>query len=116
MPLLTDARPAPPISTSSPPPVGSADLPAQQLARASGALWLATLALMTAFMHNPAPAHRTLLARRISRNFETLASQDCFAAAGRASFSRLARRWRARAEQLAPERAQAPGGPLQGLF
>ena len=74
------------------------------LADASRALWAATLSLMTAFMQTPAQAHRYLLARRISRNFDTLAGQDCFDRGCRASFSRLARRWHARAEQHAPGR------------
>lgn len=85
------------------------------LAEASRALWAATLSLMTAFMQTPAPAHRYLLARRISRNFDTLSGQDCFDAGCRASFGRLARRWHARADQLAPEGARPPGR-LQRLF
>jgi hypothetical protein len=72
-----------------------------RLAEASRALWLATLALMTAFLHNPAPAHRLLLARRISRNLHTLSGQDCFDGGCRARFARLAQRWQARAELLA---------------
>jgi hypothetical protein len=86
--------------------------PAQQLAQASRALWSATLALMTAFMQTPAPAHRYLLARRIGRNFETLSGQECFDAGCRASFGRLARRWLARSEEFAPESA----GPRRGLL
>jgi hypothetical protein len=69
------------------------------LAQASRALWAATLGLMTAYMQNAAPAHRSLLARRIGRNFTTLSSQDCFDAGCRASFERLAARWRSLAEQ-----------------
>ena len=79
------------------------DTLAQRLVAANRALWTATLALMTAFMQTAAPAHRCLLARRIARNFETLSGQDCFDAGCRASFSRLARRWQARAEQLSPQ-------------
>ena len=75
--------------------------PAAQLAAASRALWTATLSLMTAFMQMQAPAHRYLLARRIARNLETLAGQDCFDAGCRASFARLAPRWHKRAEQSA---------------
>ena len=62
-----------------------------QLAQACRALWIATLSLMTAFMQQQAPAHRYLLARRIGRNLETLAGQDCFDAPCRARFARLAR-------------------------
>lgn len=72
------------------------------LSQASGALWLATLSLMTAFMRTPAPAHRLLLARRIARNFDTLREQECFTAGARASFAMLARRWRRKADLLSP--------------
>ena len=58
------------------------------LAEASRALWLATLALMTAFMHLQAPAHRYLLARRIARNLQTLGEQECFTADCRRRFRR----------------------------
>src|SRR4051795_3022135 len=75
----------------------SAEAQALHLAAASRALWSATLALMTAFMQTQAPAHRCLLARRISRNFETLSGQECFERPCRASFEGLARRWHARA-------------------
>ncbi|RYZ06058.1 MAG: hypothetical protein EOO24_11965 [Comamonadaceae bacterium] len=84
----------------------SADIPAGtalQLAQASRALWAATLSLMTAFMQTPAPAHRYLLARRISRNFATLSTQECFDGSSRASFGRLALRWEAKSAQFAPE-------------
>ena len=83
---------------------------AARLAQASRALWLATLSLMTAFMNTPAPAHRLLLARRISRNLGTLARQDCFAAADRERFVRLAARWQANAERLAPREDASGGG------
>ena len=87
--------------------LGQATGPARQqavrLADASRALWMATLSLMTAFMQTPAPAHRCLLARRISRNLDTLSRQECFDAGCRARFERLARRWQSRAEQFAPE-------------
>jgi hypothetical protein len=73
-----------------------------QLAAASRALWTATLSLMAAFMQTPAPAHRYLLARRISRNLGTLARQDCFDRGCRATFARLAGRWQARSEHFAP--------------
>lgn len=96
-----DAASAPaPASFTHTPAAGPAAA-AVQLAQASRALWIATLSLMTAFMQNPAPAHRCLLARRIARNLETLAVQDCFDTGCRARFERLAGRWQQRAEQLA---------------
>jgi hypothetical protein len=55
---------------------------------------------MTAFLHNPAPAHRLLLARRISRNLHTLSAQDCFDRGCRTRVARLAQRWQARAEHF----------------
>lgn len=64
------------------------------------ALWSATLSLMSAYMHNPAPAHRVLLARRIAANFRMLAEQESFSGASRASFARLQLRWQATAERL----------------
>jgi hypothetical protein len=63
---------------------------------------------MAAFMQTPAPAHRYLLARRIARNFDTLAGQDCFDPGCRASFSRLAQRWNGRSQQYAPQPAPQP--------
>jgi len=86
--------------------------PATALAAANRALWLATLALMTAFMQMHAPAHRLLLARRIARNFETLSRQECFDARTRASFTRLQARWQAHTEQFDPK----PAPVLAGLF
>lgn len=80
-----------------------------QLLQASRALWLATLSLMTAFMQTPAPAHRVLLARRIARNFDTLARQECFEAGCRASFARLALRWQTQAG-VSPVGEDASGG------
>jgi hypothetical protein len=67
---------------------------------ASRALWLATLALMSAFMQNQAPAHRLLLARRIARNFDTLRQQECFSPECRGRFARLVTRWNAQADRL----------------
>ncbi|MEJ5990912.1 hypothetical protein WG902_13005 [Ramlibacter sp. PS3R-8] len=96
-------------------PVPACAAPAFALAQASRALWSATLGLMTAFMHTPAPAHRYLLARRIGRNFETLSGQECFDARSRASFERLASRWLARSEEFAPEPARPRGGLLRLL-
>lgn len=67
---------------------------------ASRALWLATLSLMAAFMQQPAPAHRLLMARRIARNFDTLQQQECFSDDCRRRFARLALRWHAQADRL----------------
>ena len=81
----------------------------QALAQACQSLWLATLSLMTAYMHNGAPAHRLLLARRIARNFATLNEQrECFDAATQAHFAKLAQRWQRTAASLTPEGAAQP--------
>ena len=109
--------PSSPEAPSAPQPTPAPALPpsseaAQALAGASRALWLATLGLMTAFMQTPAPAHRYLLARRISRNFETLSHQECFDTGCRASFGRLGRRWLARSDQFAPKPVQ----PIRGFL
>lgn len=90
-------------SASTAPSLALPPNPHLQLAQASRALWLATLGLMTAFMQMPAPAHRYLLARRIARNLDTLAGQECFDSGCRARFVSLATRWRSRSEQFAPE-------------
>jgi hypothetical protein len=90
--------------------------PASSLAQASRALWLATLSLMTAFMQTPAPAHRHLLARRISRNLATLSRQECFDAGCRGRFEQLSRRWQARSEQFAPDGPRPAAGLLAGLL
>jgi hypothetical protein len=95
-------------------PTQTCDAQALALRQACHALWLATLSLMTAFMHNQAPAHRLLLARRIAANLHTLGRQECFADASRQTFDRLSVRWWTRAERLLlqaqPERApQGPG-------
>jgi hypothetical protein len=87
-----------------------------RLTDAIRALWTATLALMTAFMQVPAPAHRYLLARRISRNLDTLASQDCFDPGCRERFARLAGRWRERAAEFAPQRSPARPRRLRDLL
>lgn len=71
---------------------------ASALAQACGALWLATLSLMAAFMHTRAPAHRYLLARRIARNLQTLGEQECFSGECRRRFARLGLRWQKRAQ------------------
>ena len=106
------STPLSPASHASPAPSAAA-----QLAQASHALWIATLSLMTAFMQTNAPAHRYLLARRISRNLDTLSGQDCFDAGCRTRFSRLSRRWMARSEEFAPREARRPrAGLLRFLF
>lgn len=79
------------------------------LAQACGALWLATLALMTAYMRTPAPAHRHLLARRVAANLRTLAGQECFTADARAVFQRLSTRWDAHAARVAPQQGGETG-------
>lgn len=89
---------------------------AQSLAEACAALWLATLSLMTAYMHQQAPAHRHLLARRIARNLDTLKDQSCYSADCRSRFARLARRWDAKAVQHHPETESAPRGLRAFLF
>lgn len=83
---------------------------AAQLARACSALWLATLSLMTAYMQMQAPAHRLLLARRIAHNLQTLSRQECFAAASRERFARLAVRWEGHGRRLQPQRDPSQGG------
>lgn len=84
------------------------------LSRACTALWVATLSLMTAFMHNSAPAHRHLIARKIARNLATLQEEDrVFTTECRMIFANLAQRWSAKADQLAP--GQEPG-PRIGLL
>ena len=84
---------------------------AEALSRACAALWLATLSLMTAFMHNTGPAHRYLLARKIAGNLELLEQQhDCFTAEARATFLRMAGRWAARADRLARQEDRPRGG------
>jgi hypothetical protein len=77
----------------------------QELVQACMALWVATLSLMTAFMHNQAPAHRYLLARRISNNLATLEQQECFSRASRATFGKLCRRWNGTADQLGQQQS-----------
>jgi hypothetical protein len=103
MQFVDEASASHPVGSARAAPVPAAPA-ALQLAQASRALWAATLSLMTAFMQTTAPAHRYLLARRIARNFETLADQDCFDSGSRASFGRLALRWQATAAQFAPDR------------
>ncbi|MDF2464606.1 MAG: hypothetical protein K0Q43_2841 [Ramlibacter sp.] len=76
------------------------DANAVKLTRACAALWTATLALMTAFMQNPAPAHRVLIARKIAKNLKLLHEQECFTTECRMIFSNLAQRWTANADRL----------------
>lgn len=80
------------------------------LSRACAALWTATLALMTAFMQTPAPAHRYLIARKIATNLKLLHEQDCFTTECRMIFSNLAQRWTAKAELLARDDDRPRGG------
>jgi hypothetical protein len=101
MPSTTEAS-APDLSIQDGPHGGAPS--AIALADACRALWLATLGLMTAFMQQPAPAHRLLLARRIARNLETLSRQNCFSADCRATFARLTLRWQEQAGQAVPDR------------
>jgi hypothetical protein len=78
-----------------------------ELSNACTALWRATLSLMTAFMHNGAPAHRYLLARRIARNLATLQEQDCFSEDSRRTFGKLSARWNDKAERLSGKRTRS---------
>ena len=87
------------------------------LRRACLALWSATLALMTAYMQQRAPAHRLLLARRIAANLRTLSQQETFSAQSRAAFARLTQRWDATAAALTrPPTSQRGSGLLQRLL
>ncbi len=64
------------------------------LNQACRALWRATLSLMATYLRTRGPAQRVMLARRIARNFQTLARESPrFAPASRSAFNRLARRW-----------------------
>lgn len=73
------------------------------LTEACSALWVATLALMTAFMQTAAPAHRYLIARKIAKNLAMLREEEAvFSAECRMIFGNLAQRWSAKADQLAP--------------
>lgn len=88
----------------------TSDADTLELSRACAALWTATLSLMTAFMHTPAPAHRLLLARRVARNLATLREQECFTPSCRQTFGRLSRRWNDKADRLDPRREQRASG------
>ncbi len=90
--------------------VDSATNQKRELSQACTALWSATLSLMTAFMHNTAPAHRYLLARRIARNLATLQEQDCFSDESRQTFGKLARRWQDKAQRLSGNDGCVNGG------
>ena len=92
-----------------------ADANALKLSRACAALWTATLALMTAFMQNPAPAHRLLIARKIAKNLKVLHEQECFTTECRMIFSNLAQRWTAKADLLDPQDEQTRGGAFERL-
>ena len=95
----------------------NADTEAESLAlsRACSALWTATLSLMAAFMQTSAPAHRYLIARKISRNLETLREQDCFTPDCRATFFKLSQRWTAKADQIARQ-DDPPRGGIRGFL
>jgi hypothetical protein len=87
------------------------------LAEASRGLWLATLALMTAFMHATGVEHRRRLARRIAGNLRMLEDQPCFREEDRARFGRLAARWHAKAEPVENTAARGAGwNVIQRLF
>jgi hypothetical protein len=88
----------------------NADANAVKLSRACAALWTATLALMTAFMQNPAPAHRVLIARKIAKNLKLLHEQECFTTECRMIFSNLAQRWTAKADLLSRQDDNPHGG------
>jgi len=104
--MPSDAR----AETTDTPPAAPAGPPAQpafalrpsrreaqaRLAAANGALWTATLSLMTAFLQVD-PCQRHVLAGRIARNLEILSGQDGFDDSCRASLACLAARWRRRA-------------------
>jgi hypothetical protein len=81
------------------------------LQRACAALWVATLSLMTAFMHNNAPAHRYLIARKIAKNLTMLHEEEqVFTVESRMTFSILAQRWTTKADQLARQNERPRGG------
>jgi hypothetical protein len=66
---------------------------------------------MTAFMHNHAPAHRYLIARKIAKNLAMLHREEqVFSAECRMIFANLAQRWTANADQLARQEDQPRGG------
>lgn len=106
VPTVSTVPTVQPLASAADAPQGAAP-GARTLQEACRALWLATLSLMTAYLHNRAPAHRLLLARRIARNFATLADQPCYDAAARARFARLQARWDGTARRLAGEPARA---------
>lgn len=83
---------------------------AVKLPQACAALWTATLALMTAFMQNPAPAHRVLIARKIAKNLKLLHEQECFTTECRMIFSNLSQRWTAKADVLTRQEDLPRGG------
>jgi hypothetical protein len=84
------------------------------LQRACTALWLTTLSLMTAFMHDTAPAHRLLIARKIAKNLSMLREEELiFTAECRLIFSNLAQRWNDKASQLAHHDDLPRGGIAQ---
>jgi hypothetical protein len=104
------AVPAAPAATPSHPAAANDDRIALQ--RACTVLWMATLSLMTAFMHNNAPAHRHLIARKIAQNLCMLHQEEqVFSAACRMIFCSLAQRWTAKADPPAHQ----DGHPRDGV-
>jgi hypothetical protein len=103
-----------PARAASPSQAAAADNDHVVLLRACTALWLATLSLMTAFMHNAAPAHRLLIARKIAKNLSMLREEEqVFTADCRLIFSDLAQRWNDKANQLARHDDLPRGGVAQ---
>ncbi len=104
-----ESRPRRPAATS--PHAAASNDDRIALQRACTALWVATLSLMTAFMHNNAPAHRYLIARKIAKNLSMLQREELvFTAECRMIFSNLAQRWTAKADQMAHQDEQPRGG------
>lgn len=96
-------------ATSPHPAAANDDLMALQ--SACTGLWVATLSLMTAFMHNQAPAHRCLIARKIAKNLAMLHREEqVFTVECRMIFSNLAQRWTVNADQLVANHDKASGG------
>ncbi|TFZ01336.1 hypothetical protein [Ramlibacter rhizophilus] len=83
--------------------------------------WQTTLALMTAYGRESAPAEKLLLARRIERELAALATASVeVAPSWHESFQRLGRRWRRTSQRLAAEPAVAAkrlhrAGPRRSL-
>jgi len=89
------------VPDAAPAPQWHADGLQDPLARACLALWLATLSLMTAYLHATAPAERRRLARHVALNLDTLSGQPCFTPPCRDRFRMLSRRWTRHADASA---------------